>query len=240
MMACSTVSPPAHGRARSRARASARHQGAEARAAAPRRADDARLPVRAFGLNFPNPIGMAAGFDKHAEVPDALLRLGFGFVEIGTVTPQPQSRQSAPAPVPAAAGPGGHQPARLQQRGRRPRRCARLAARANARRHRRRQCRRQQGHRRPHRRLCAPDRDLRAGRELFHRQHLVAQHAAACATCSSRRRSTTCWPRVVEARDARHRARRPDAGAAQDRARPHARRARRRGRRRAPRIASTA
>ncbi|MFL6815407.1 MAG: quinone-dependent dihydroorotate dehydrogenase [Bradyrhizobium sp.] len=52
--------------------------------------DDALLAVRAFGLNFPNPVGMAAGFDKHAEVPDALLRLGFGFVEIGTVTPLPQ------------------------------------------------------------------------------------------------------------------------------------------------------
>ena len=54
------------------------------------RADDAKLAVRAFGLNFPNPIGMAAGFDKSAEVPDALLRLGFGFVEIGSVTPRPQ------------------------------------------------------------------------------------------------------------------------------------------------------
>jgi dihydroorotate dehydrogenase len=55
-----------------------------------RRPDDAKLAVRAFGLNFPNPIGMAAGFDKSAEAPDALLRLGFGFVEIGTVTPKPQ------------------------------------------------------------------------------------------------------------------------------------------------------
>jgi dihydroorotate dehydrogenase len=54
------------------------------------RPDNAKLAVRAFGLNFPNPIGMAAGFDKNAEVPDALLRLGFGFVEIGTVTPKPQ------------------------------------------------------------------------------------------------------------------------------------------------------
>ena len=53
-------------------------------------ADDPRLAVRAFGLNFPNPVGMAAGFDKHAEVPDALLKLGFGFVEVGTVTPRPQ------------------------------------------------------------------------------------------------------------------------------------------------------
>jgi len=54
------------------------------------RPDDPKLAVRAFGLNFPNPIGMAAGFDKSAEVPDALLRLGFGFVEIGSVTPKPQ------------------------------------------------------------------------------------------------------------------------------------------------------
>jgi dihydroorotate dehydrogenase len=54
------------------------------------RTDDPKLAVRAFGLNFPNPVGMAAGFDKSAEVSDALLRLGFGFVEIGTVTPKPQ------------------------------------------------------------------------------------------------------------------------------------------------------
>ncbi|MEH2565760.1 quinone-dependent dihydroorotate dehydrogenase [Bradyrhizobium sp. AZCC 2289] len=54
------------------------------------RVDDSKLAVRAFGLNFPNPIGMAAGFDKSAEAPDALLRLGFGFVEIGSVTPKPQ------------------------------------------------------------------------------------------------------------------------------------------------------
>jgi dihydroorotate dehydrogenase len=54
------------------------------------RTDDPKLAVRAFGLNFPNPVGMAAGFDKSAEVSDALLRLGFGFVEIGSVTPKPQ------------------------------------------------------------------------------------------------------------------------------------------------------
>ena len=60
------------------------------------RPDDAKLAVRAFGLNFPNPIGMAAGFDKSAEVPDALLRLGFGFVEIGTVTPKPQTGNPRP------------------------------------------------------------------------------------------------------------------------------------------------
>jgi dihydroorotate dehydrogenase len=61
-----------------------------------RRDDDARLATRAFGLNFPNPLGLAAGFDKSAEVPDALLRLGFGFVEIGSVTPRPQAGNARP------------------------------------------------------------------------------------------------------------------------------------------------
>ena len=59
-------------------------------------ADDKRLATRAFGLNFANPVGIAAGFDKHGEVPDALLRIGFGFVEIGTVTPLPQSGNPRP------------------------------------------------------------------------------------------------------------------------------------------------
>jgi dihydroorotate dehydrogenase len=54
------------------------------------------LAVRAFGLNFPNPVGMAAGFDKHGEVPDALLGLGFGFAEVGTVTPLPQAGNPRP------------------------------------------------------------------------------------------------------------------------------------------------
>jgi dihydroorotate dehydrogenase len=60
------------------------------------RPDDPKLAVRAFGLNFPNPIGIAPGFDKNAEVPDALLRLGFGFAEIGTVTPKPQAGNVRP------------------------------------------------------------------------------------------------------------------------------------------------
>src|SRR5437764_3782928 len=59
-------------------------------------ADDPLLRVRAFGLNFPNPVGMAAGFDKHGEAPDALLRLGFGFVGIGTVTRLPQPGNPRP------------------------------------------------------------------------------------------------------------------------------------------------
>jgi dihydroorotate dehydrogenase len=58
--------------------------------------DDKRLATRVFGLNFPNPIGIAPGFDKNAEVPDALLRLGFGFVEVGTITPKPQAGNPRP------------------------------------------------------------------------------------------------------------------------------------------------
>lgn len=59
-------------------------------------ADDRRLAVSAFGFDFSNPIGLAAGFDKHAEVPDACLRLGFGFVEVGGVTPLPQAGNPKP------------------------------------------------------------------------------------------------------------------------------------------------
>ena len=100
---------------RSGGRASHGDPGFEIAAAGADAADDAKLAVRAFGLNFPNPIGMAAGFDKSAEVPDALLRLGFGFVEIGTVTPQPAERQSAAAAVSARARRGRDQPHGFQQ-----------------------------------------------------------------------------------------------------------------------------
>jgi dihydroorotate dehydrogenase len=54
------------------------------------------LPTRAFGLTFPNPVGLAAGLDKNGEHIDALLALGFGFVEVGTVTPRPQSGNPKP------------------------------------------------------------------------------------------------------------------------------------------------
>jgi dihydroorotate dehydrogenase len=58
--------------------------------------DDPRLAVRALGLDFPNPVGLAAGFDKDARVPHALLRIGFGFVECGTLTPKPQAGNPKP------------------------------------------------------------------------------------------------------------------------------------------------
>ncbi len=54
------------------------------------------LAVETMGLSFPNPLGLAAGFDKNAEVPDAMLALGFGFTEIGTVTPKPQAGNPRP------------------------------------------------------------------------------------------------------------------------------------------------
>lgn len=55
-----------------------------------------RLEQNLFGLNFQNPVGMAAGFDKNAEVIFPLLRLGFGFTEAGTVTPKPQNGNPRP------------------------------------------------------------------------------------------------------------------------------------------------
>jgi dihydroorotate dehydrogenase len=57
---------------------------------------DERLKTRVCGLDFPNPLGMAAGYDKNGEVPDALLGLGFGFAEIGSVTPLPQPGNPRP------------------------------------------------------------------------------------------------------------------------------------------------
>ena len=58
--------------------------------------DDKRLAQRLFGLDFPNPVGMAAGFDKNARVPRELLAMGFGFVEVGTLTPRPQAGNPSP------------------------------------------------------------------------------------------------------------------------------------------------
>src|SRR5688500_17218349 len=54
------------------------------------------LRIEVAGLAFPNPLGLAAGFDKDAEVPDALLALGFGFVEVGSITPRPQAGNPKP------------------------------------------------------------------------------------------------------------------------------------------------
>ncbi len=66
---------------------------------APRRTPprpDPCLATRVAGLDFPTPVGLAAGYDKDARVPDALLGLGFGFVEVGTLTPKPQAGNPKP------------------------------------------------------------------------------------------------------------------------------------------------
>ncbi|MFW2831242.1 quinone-dependent dihydroorotate dehydrogenase [Sphingomonas sp. ID0503] len=57
---------------------------------------DPMLRMSLAGLEFSNPVGLAAGFDKNAEVPDAMLGLGFGFAEVGTVTPLPQAGNPRP------------------------------------------------------------------------------------------------------------------------------------------------
>ena len=57
---------------------------------------DQRLNVELAGLTFPNPVGLAAGYDKNAEVPDAILSLGFGFTEVGTITPKGQPGNPKP------------------------------------------------------------------------------------------------------------------------------------------------
>ena len=156
--------------------------------------------------NSPIRSALPPGFDKNAEVPDALLRLGFGFVEVGTITPRPQPGNPRPRLFRLQADERRHQPLRLQQRRRSRRAQTRLAARAAERRHRRRQHRRQQGHRRPRRRLCAADRSVRAGRELFHRQRVVAQHARAARPAARRDARRSPRPRHRRARPRRARA----------------------------------
>ncbi|MCT2401254.1 quinone-dependent dihydroorotate dehydrogenase [Novosphingobium mangrovi (ex Huang et al. 2023)] len=59
-------------------------------------ASPACLATRVAGIDFPNPVGMAAGFDKDGEVPDALLAVGFGFAEVGSITPLPQAGNPKP------------------------------------------------------------------------------------------------------------------------------------------------
>jgi dihydroorotate dehydrogenase len=56
----------------------------------------AALPTRAFGIEFPNPVGLAAGLDKNGAHIDALAALGFGFIEVGTTTPRPQTGNPRP------------------------------------------------------------------------------------------------------------------------------------------------
>ncbi len=78
------------------------------------RVDD---PVTLAGLRFPNRIGLAAGLDKNGRCIDGLGAMGFGFIEVGTVTPKPQPGNPQAAHVPPATGACADQPHGLQQRG---------------------------------------------------------------------------------------------------------------------------
>ena len=80
---------------------------------------DPVLRVRALGLEFPGPLGLAAGFDKDARGTAGLGALGFGFVEVGTVTAQPQPGNPRPRMFRLPGGPGAGQPDGVQQRRRR-------------------------------------------------------------------------------------------------------------------------
>ena len=155
--------------------------------------------VRAFGLDFSNPVGLVAGFDKNGEVVDPILRLGFGFTEVGTITPLAQAGNPPPRlfrldrdqAVINRLGFRGAGHAAVH---------ARLTKRAQGRVIRRDQSRCQQRLRRSPRRLCAGDRGFRRCRGLFCDQCFFAEHAGVarfaarqCARRSSRPRA--CRPR---------------------------------------------
>ena len=165
-----------------------------------------RRPVEAMGLTFPNVLGLAAGFDKNAVGIDALAALGFGHVEVGTVTGEPQPGNPTAPAVPAARGPGGGQPDGVQQRRRRGRRRAAGAARAAPRGRRgpvlgvnigktKVGARGRRGRGRG--RLREEHPAARAARRLPGRQRELAQHARACATC---RPSRGCEPLLEQVR----------------------------------------
>ena len=80
-----------------------------------RQSEDQILATRVFGLDFPNPIGLAAGFDKNAEAFVHMPELGFGFAEIGSVTPRPQAGNPKPRLFRLTEDRAVDQPAGLQQ-----------------------------------------------------------------------------------------------------------------------------
>ena len=139
-------------------------------------ADADELAVRAFGLRFPNPVGLAAGFDKNAQVPDALLRLGFGFVEVGTITPRAQSGNPQPRLFRLESDEAVINRLGFNNDG-----AAVVHMRLGARLQRHRYCRRQYrgiATRSIARKITrTADRDLCRRRQLFHGQRVVAQHA---------------------------------------------------------------
>ena len=191
--------PGRSGACRRRRRIARRSPPSRSSSPARAHASDPRLAVEALGLDSPIRSASRPASTRTPRFAGAMLKLGFGFVEVGTLTPRPQARQSAPAPVPPRRGRGGHQPLRLQQRGLRGAPRARLGAPARG--AGRRQCRRQQGRGRPDRRLRPRRQDLRRRSPTISPSTSPRPTRRACATCSGARRSTSCAPAVVGARD---------------------------------------
>ena len=145
--------------------------------------DDPRLAQELWGLRFANPIGMAAGFDKDARVFGPLLAMGFGFVEVGTLTPKPQSGNPSPRIFRSAADGAIINRLGFNNEGQA---AALTRLDREARRHRRCECRRQQGQPGPRRRLRARDRAHERRGRLSHHQCLLAQHAWLARPASAR------------------------------------------------------
>ena len=156
-------------------------------------APDDALSVEVAGLDFPNPVGLAAGFDKDAEVCRQMLGFGFGFVEVGTLTPLPQAGNPKPrlfrlAEDRAVINRIGLQQSRARRRRWRGSRATATAAAG----HRRRQYRRQQGQRRPDRRLCGGRAGDGSASPTISRSTSPRPTRRACAPCRTRARSTSC------------------------------------------------
>ncbi len=157
-------------------------------------ADDARLGLTVWGVDFPNPLGIAPGFDKDARVPDAILGMGFGHAEIGTVTPLAQPGNPRPRVFRLIRdralinrlgfNNSGHAAA-----------LARLAAARPPGRDRG-QCRRQQGRDRSRGRLRGGRARLLRRSELFHDQRVLSQHARPARSAGAGGAGRACRARA--------------------------------------------
>ena len=196
------------------------------------------VALAAMGLTFPHPLGLAAGFDKNAVGIDALAALGFGHVEIGTVTGEAQPGNPQAAAVPAPRRPGDRQPDGLQQRRRRGGRAAAALHCASPTRvgpdDPRGQHRQDQGRARGRGGLADYEKSARAARpvrRLPRRQRLLAQHPRPARPAGGGEARAAARGRTPSRR--RGASRPPGAAAGQDRPRPQRRRRARRGRPRA-------
>ena len=158
-------------------------------------------PKTLFGLNFPNPVGLAAGFDKNGVALPAWAALGFGFIEIGTVTAQPAAGESEAAHFSLSRAGSADQPARFQQR-RRGRRRGRLASCGRAVAGRKFRSASTSANRRSrrskkHPRIIFYSSDAYMISPTTSRSMSVRRTLRACATCSRKRRSRNCCARLT-------------------------------------------